>query len=105
MLKNSKGEILVSDSIQVDIEENSSKLFTKCQWKVEGELKDTFTVWTNIKSESGEMLSKNDCKLLIDDPAEAKKRFVWNYINKIQKYSMNMGCIIYIEILNIQERF
>ena len=72
-ITNPKGEVCQKESIQIDIEGDSSIEVQQVKWKVEGEKDETFRVDMKLTSSDGTVLSENFHTLLVGDQDEAKK--------------------------------
>lgn len=70
---NSKGELCQEQSMDVEVEADSSKEFHRVNWLVEGADKETFVVAMKLTDSQGKVLSENFHTLLVGDQAEAKQ--------------------------------
>lgn len=78
-IMNVKGEIVNKEDTVISVDINSSKKYSDINWKVAGEIGDTFDVNLKLTSEVGKVLSDNKYTLLIADQElcikEAKKLY------------------------------
>ena len=78
---NRDGDVICSDSFKVDITQNSSVEFKKINWVVKGHVGESFDVKLSLKNVNGDILSKNEYRLLIADQEKAKEEAMQLYVN------------------------
>lgn len=69
---DANSQSLVSGEFEIDVKENSSVEFESLKWTVEGNVGESFDVKISLVAVTGDLLSKNDYRILIADQEEAK---------------------------------
>jgi hypothetical protein len=74
-ITDGRGRMLVSKSYPIrEIAPDSSASYERLQWKIQGEIGETFRVAASLRSADGKVVSSNRQVLLIADQEQARKQ-------------------------------